>query len=327
MGFEDAVSAIKAGDRMGVRAQLDAHPHWIHERDEEEQALFDHALWALLVGDYSRPPRIAPDDDGDRMGIVLDLLDAGADVNGRARANWTPLHTAQYANHVALTELLLSRGASPQAEVYGSGGTPLLQALFWGHPEAADALAAHDVTPVNLRVAGGLGRQDLIDVLVEPDGGLVPWAGQWRAYYRPHEGFPDWMPVDDRQEILNEALCYAARNGRRDVLPRLVSLGADVGSDVYGGTPLHWCAQQGRLEICQFLLEHGADVNQPAMFGAQLGVTPLHCAAWVDQVDAARLLLEHGADPTRRDRTHDGTPLDWARYMQAPKVVALLGRS
>ena len=38
----------------------------------------------------------------------------------------------------------------------------------------------------------------------------------------------------------------------------------------------------------------------------------------------ARLLLDHGADPTIKDKTHDGTPLDWAEYMQAPRVAELL---
>ncbi|MDJ0975376.1 MAG: ankyrin repeat domain-containing protein [Planctomycetota bacterium] len=324
MPHDDLLDAVKAADRERVRAAVASDPSLLTKRDEEDHTLFDHALWSLLVGDYSRPPRIAPDEDGTRMGIVHDLIAAGADVNARGASGWSPLHTALYENHVELTELLLAHGANPRVEVYGAGGTPLLQALFWGHAEAADALAAHDITPMNLRVAAGLGRADMIHGLVEPDGSLTAQAGDWRGYYRPHAGFPEWTPRDDAQEVLGEALCYAARNGRVNVLPRLHELGADVSSDVYAGTPLHWCAQQGRVEICRWLLDEGADVNARAMFGAQLGVTPLHCAAWIDQVEAATLLLERGADPTLRDETHDGTPLDWAEYMQAPGVLELL---
>ena len=327
MGFEEAVAAAKDGDRARVRALVQADPTLVSRRDDEVHSLLDRAMWALLVGDWSRPPMLAPDDDGQRLGIVQDLLDAGADPNGKSQQGWTPLHTALYQNHVPLTQLLLARGADPKAEVYGSGGTPLLQALFWGHPEAADALAAHDITPLNLRVAAGLGRLDLIDALIDPDGNLDARAGQWRGYYRPHDDLPAWEPSDGRQEILDEALCYAARNGRDAVLSLLVEHGANVGSDVYGGTPLHWTARLGRLSTSRWLIERGAPTNARASFGAQRGTTPLHWAAWMDRIEVAQLLLEHGADKTLRDETHDTTPLEWALYMKSPRVAALLEAS
>lgn len=324
MCFEDSITAAKAGDLDKVRALVAADPALIYLRDDEGSSLFDHACWALLVGDYSRPPQIAPDPDGARMGIVQHLLDLGVDPNAPGEHDWTPLHTALYENHIPLTRLLLELGANPRAEVHAPGGTPIVQALFWGHAEAADVLAAQDITPLNLRVAAGLGRADLIEIMVGEQGGIEPQAGAGRGYYRPHEGFPEWKPADDVQEILDEALCYAARNGRLGVMPRLVELGADVSSDVYAGTPLHWAAARGHAEVTRWLIEQGADVNKPTMYGAQFGVTPLHCAAWADQVETARLLLEGGADRRIKDATHTSTPLEWAEYMQSPGVVALL---
>ncbi len=324
MGFADAVDAANDADLARLQALVGQDPSLLEQRDDEDHSIFDRATWALLIQDYSRPPIIADDADGKRFEVVRYLLDAGADPNGRSQENWTPLHTALYENHVPLTELLLQRGADPKAEVYAEGGTPLLQALFWGHAEAADALAKHDVTPRNLRVAAGLGRTDWIEELVPEDGPLDERAGAARAYYRPHAGFPSWQASDDRQEILDEALCYAARNGRDAVLPMLQARGADVNADVYGGTALHWVASQGRLEISRWLLDRGAEVNRPAMFGAQHGVTPLHCAAWMDRIEVAKLLLERGADPSIQDETHEGTPLGWAEYMKAPQVAALL---
>ena len=92
----------------------------------------------------------------------------------------------------------------------------------------------------------------------------------------------------------------------------------------YGGSALHWAAGQGRLDVCTWLVEHGADVNLATQYGAQLGVTPLHCAAWMDRIDVARLLVEHGADVTARDATHGGTPRHWAVHMKAPNVAAYL---
>ena len=58
--------------------------------------------------------------------------------------------------------MLLEAGASPYAEAYGDGGTPLAVALFWGHRALAERLAEPLVAPLNLRVAAGLGRLDLM---------------------------------------------------------------------------------------------------------------------------------------------------------------------
>jgi hypothetical protein len=47
-------------------------------------------------------------------------------------------------------------------EAHGEGGAPLAVALFWGHREVSDVLAAAGVMPQNLRVAAELGRTDLV---------------------------------------------------------------------------------------------------------------------------------------------------------------------
>ena len=64
MEFDAAVDAAKAGELARVKALMEAEPDLLVHRDDLDHSVFDHALWALLVGDYSRPPRIAPDDDG-----------------------------------------------------------------------------------------------------------------------------------------------------------------------------------------------------------------------------------------------------------------------
>ena len=100
--------------------------------------------------------------------------------------------------------------------------------------------------PRNLRAAAGLGRLDLVEELVAPDGRLAPEAGAHRAFYRPHSGFPDWRPSDDPQEVLDEALAWAARSDRVEVLEPLVARGARPDADVYRGSALMWAAASGR---------------------------------------------------------------------------------
>lgn len=321
--FARAVEAAKAHDLDVLRELVSADAGLLHQRDHEEHSLLDHATWDLLVGDWSRPPTIEPDPEGRGMAAVRYLLDAGADVNGRGQHGWTPLHTALYENHVELTEELLARGADAEVEVYAAGGTPLLQALFWGHAAAADALAAHTITPRNLRVAAGLGRADLIEEMF--DGAeLRPAAFAKRGYYRPHDGMPEWTPGDDPQEVLDEAFTYAVRNARDGVLEDLLDRGARVDAVPYGGGALHFAASTGGPEILAWLLDRGADPSLRSGFGAQDGVTPLHVCAWLDRADMARTLVERGADATLRDGTHDGDPLGWAEFMGSERAAAYL---
>src|SRR5207237_2266974 len=131
-----------------------------------------------------------------------------------------------------LADLLLAPGARTDLSARGDGGTPLIAALFWGHREVAPLLGRE---PRNLRVAAGLNDLDLIRELAG-----TPAAGAHRGFYRPHGGFPAWTPSDDPQEVLDEALVWAAKSDRVEAAALLVELGARIDGDPYRGTPLAW---------------------------------------------------------------------------------------
>ena len=59
----------------------------------------------------------------------------------------TPLHDATLKNHVAITELLLSRGASPDLPSGKYKNTPLLQAAIGNHVGVAEVLLSHGASP------------------------------------------------------------------------------------------------------------------------------------------------------------------------------------
>lgn len=255
------------------------------------------------------------------------LLEHGADPAAANVHGWTALHQAAYVGLPHLARLLLDAGAPTATSARGDGGTPLVIALFWGHREVAEVLAAQELTPGNLRVAAGIGRRELVEELVRPDGTLAPEAGAHRAFHRPHSGFPAWKPSDDPQEVLDEALGWAARNGRLDVLAPLVQRGARVDADVDRGTALAWAAARGRADAIDVLVALGADVSARTSFGGPdhgEATTALHLAAQQGHRATSERLLAHGADRTLRDARYDGTAADWAAHSGHTALAALL---
>jgi ankyrin repeat protein len=296
--FMLAYRAVEDGDLGRLRALLDEYPELVRQRGTNGNDLFGMARG---------------------IDVIRLLLERGADVNRGNDYGWTKLHSASYGNDRELAVLLLGAGARTELFARGDGGTPLIAALFWGHRDVVDVLG---LEPKNLRVAAGLGYVDLIDELAG-----MPAAGAHRDFYRPHGGFPAWKPSDNAQEILDEALVWAAKSDRVEAIERLVELGSDLDADVYRGTPLTWAAANGRVMAIRCLVELGADVNARGTFGGPdhgQGVTALHLAAQSGQADAVETLLELGADPTIRDTIHEGTPAGWAQYSGYPELAERL---
>ena len=286
--FVLAYDAVEANDRGRLADLLDRFPDLVAQRGTNGNDLLGMA---------------------DDLEIVGLLLDRGAEPNRGNDYGWTKLHQAGYANRRDLAELMLAAGARTDLFARGDGGTPLVAALFEGHREVAELLGRE---PVNLRVAAGLGDVELIRELAG-----TPRAGAHRGFYRPHGGFPAWEPSDDPQEVLDEALVWAAKSDRVEALPVLVGLGARVDADPYRGTALTWAAVNGRVRSIRELVELGADPDKRGTFGGPShgeGVTALHLAAQAGRREAVVALLELGADPLILDQLHGGSALGWARF-------------
>jgi ankyrin repeat protein len=286
--FMVAYRAVEDGDASGLAEALDRHPELVHSRGTNGNDLLG------MAGD---------------LDLVLLLLERGADVNRGNDYGWTKLHQAGYGNDVELARLLLAAGARTDLSARGDGGTPLVVALFWGHRDVVELLG---LEPRNLRVAAGLGRPELIEELAGTQA-----AGDHRAFYRPHGGFPAWRPSDDPQEVIDEALVWAAKSGQAHVLGSLIELGARVDADPYRGTALAWAAVNDRVAALRRLVELGADPNRRGTFGGPdhgEGVTALHLAAQAGRTQAVEALLELGADARIRDALHGGDAAGWAAF-------------
>src|SRR5215213_789011 len=314
--FALAFRAIKADDRARLNELLALHPRLANAAGTNGNRLLQLALSFR------------------RTAMVQDLLAADADADLPNNKGWTALHQAAYADPssdpsgaAVMLELLLEGGASPFAEAYGDGGTPLAVALFWGHRVLAERLAMPVIAPSSLRVAAGLGRLDLMEQFFVGKE-LRPEARWHCEFHRPHSGFPPWRPSDDAAEILSEAVTYAARNGRIEAMAFLAARGADLDAEPYNGTALHWAVARGQPQAAAWLIDHGADINRRAGFGGMRGVTPLHiAAAWGGSLDCARLLLERGADTTIADAEQGTTPANWASHFKNEEIREMISRA
>ena len=90
----------------------------------------------------------------------------------------------------------------------------------------------------------------------------------------------------------------------------------------FTNTALHTAAVNGRAELAELLLRHGADANAIG-YEANKGLTPpVVLAAWEGSVETLRVLLANGADPNISASAE--TALYTAAEHRAPDKVDLL---
>ena len=126
-------------------------------------------------------------------------------------------------------------------------------------------------------------------------------------------------------------LHWAAHRNATELCERLIELGANVNdsSSDWWLTPLSWGADAGSADAVELLLQRGADVNQDAI----VGTTALHAAAMGGSTQGkgnpqayertAEILIAHGADINRRT-DKQRTPLDDAIDNSNDAVMAVL---
>ncbi|XP_060795531.1 poly [ADP-ribose] polymerase tankyrase-2-like isoform X2 [Neoarius graeffei] len=211
------------------------------------------------------------------------------DAEGRQS---TPLHFAAGYNRVAVVEYLLQHGADVHAKDKG-GLVPLHNACSYGHYEVAELLVIHGAvinvadlwkfTP--LHEAAAKGKYEICKLLLQH--GADP-SKKNRDGNTPLDLVKEGDT--DIQDLLrgDAALLEAAKKGCLTRVKKLCSLGNVNCRDTQGrhSTPLHLAAGYNNLEVAEYLLQHGAEVNSQD----KGGLIPLHNAASYGADDVRALL-------------------------------------
>ena len=229
--------------------------------------------------------------------VATALLEAGAEVDASADTygggpQQTPLnllvssaHPARAGLQAALVDVLADFGAA--VDGVEDDGSPLQTALAYHYPHAGERLVARGARVDSILTAAGLGRVDLVDQFIGPDGELragvpLPPANGLGV---PHEG----------QAHAEVALVWAAALGHANVVTFLADRGVRLSAtDHRGFSALHWAAFQGHRDVINVLLARRAPLEIRNVYGGTVLGQTVWAATHVDGVF-------HGATFTRVD--------------------------
>jgi ankyrin repeat protein len=287
----------------------------------------------------------------DRPGMLALLLDLGLDPDERIRVDGmdeilytagNPLLSCVVLGKRQMAEMLLARGAGPNANVY-TCGSPLFRAYQIKDWEFVRLLEQHggllDAVSAGFACQTRAARQLLADEAagrlrpgaVGP-GNTVPEELLWSAcgggdpeIVRMALERIDWPRQDSRWlGPLWQAFTCGGGLERGLACFHLLLDRADPNQSDSGRTMLHTVVAQGESEhvpYAEMLLDRGArtDIRDDL-----LKSTPLGWACRWGRVELVKLYLRRGADPIEADAEPWATPKAWAEKMGHTEVLALL---
>ena len=173
------------------------------------------------------------------------LLDHGAKVNARDARGIQPLHYAAGYGHDDIVKILINAGAAVNGrDKYGS--TPLHSAAAWGHSNVIKLLIDHGAKVDSITNLGftplsdAANEQDIPTVDVLLDAGADIDLGSKNGF---------------------TPLTTAAQKGAILLVEHLIKRGAKIDHGGAYGAALCQAVVEGHINIVEFLLNHGADVN------------------------------------------------------------------
>jgi uncharacterized protein len=189
-----------------------------------------------------------------------------------------------------------------------SGLSPVLLAIYHGHPEAARVLIEQGKT-LDLYEAAAAGEQARVVELLEADPAAINvhapdgFHALGLATFFGHAGLVGWLlengadpnvAADNSMRVraIHSAAAVKDPALAHELATMLIDYGADVNAQQEGGyTALHEAALSGKTELARLLLAHGAS---PAL-AADDGTLPADLAAKHNRQEVLRLLQAQDA--------------------------------
>jgi len=226
------------------------------------------------------------------------------------KAQSIPIHQAAMQGKLEAVKEYLAAGKDVNAKD-GNGRTPLHWAASQGYQEIVETLIANkaDVnikdgrgnTPLSL--AKNWSHHEIVEVLGKHGGKILIWEaieeGNLEAVKQHFNSGIDVnvkVSKGGRSSQSWHPLNWAAANGQIEIVEFLLSRGAEVNSkDGVGYIALHYAAGRGSWrphgyrEVVEVLIANGEDVNTKAVDGS----TPLDLAAMNQQKEIMDLIRKH----------------------------------
>ena len=113
----------------------------------------------------------------------------------------------------------------------------------------------------------------------------------------------DPIKINEKNEDGNTFLHIAVHEGDIDIAQYLVSQGADINvKDILDQTPLQIAISEANVELAKYLISNGADVDAKNIFSQ---TTPLHIAVDKGSLEIAKLLVLQGANINAENLEHE----------------------
>jgi ankyrin repeat protein len=241
-----------------------------------------------------------------RRDIAELLLDRGADPNANVYASGWPLRNAYQNRDDAMVRLLLDRGAKPHPYMVG---------------EANDAAEASEALAKELaESAAGNGCAAVLQLALP----RLNWPKDDRRW--------NWILI---QPIRGLEAGSQDREAFFTCMEMLLRYGIDANvCRRFGQTALHFAAARGGTEgrpnlteaergrFAGMLLDHGARLD---LRDDLLQSTPLGWACRWGRMELVKLLIADGAPVHEPGAPPWAAPMAWARKMGHTEIIALLG--
>ncbi|XP_061522352.1 transient receptor potential cation channel subfamily A member 1b [Phycodurus eques] len=245
------------------------------------------------------------------------LLDLGADPNVLNAAVLSPLHLAISQGHNRLVELLLSCGTVDYNQPGDLGNTPLMMACSLNNCDALNLLIKHGARLCQQNKLGHFGVHAAAFAGAKKALEIILKAGEELGYLGENH-------INYLDKSNSTPLHLAVRGGNTDTIRFCIAKGAKIDQKQHDkSTPLHLACTQGALEVVKMMLCSHGQVEDIINLKDGAHQTPLHKATIFDHVDLADYLISLGAEVNAVD-CKGNPPLLLATSCGAWRTVALL---